>query len=1468
MRNSKLPTLASVGVRQHGFAVVALAVFALRRMLGVAGGTLTIKCLQILLPTLCAWVGLSVLTVAQAGTATFTSSGTWTAPAGVTSISVDAWGGGGGGGGQNLTSDGGGGGGGGAYSRAASVAVTPGNTYTVTVGAGGVAVVGGTGGSGGDSFFNNTSTVLAKGGAGGPPSTGAPPAGGLGGAAALGVGTTKFSGGNGGRGRDNGTGRGGPGGSSAGTAANGTAGPDPWSTLTAGAAPAGGGIGGNGGDVGVDGFTPASGYGGGGGGSGDGLVKRGGAGAPGVVVISYVDLPVVTTVAATTMAATSVTLNGSVTSDSNASTTVTFDYGPTLAYGSTITATPSPVAAGATNTVSAALTGLNCSTTYNFRVKGLNSAGTANGSNAVFTTLACSAPTVSTTAASGVIADGATLNGTVTSNGASTTVSFDYGLTTAYGTNVAATPNLLAASAPSTGVSATVSGLSCNQTYQFRANGVNSFGTTNGANQTFTTAACPTLTEFNASGGTTSTDGLHFYLENTTKIQVRRLNNTGQVYLSTAVPPSNSLDNGVFIRANGLVYGPSHTVGGGFNPPGGMYNTYSITPAAPANPSSDGIQQSANGTFGITSGPQVSVVWKYTTPLDFLTAEVTLTIPGGYAVSAANPVRYYHVFDTFLGGSDNGCGTSYIDTNGKRVMGTYQPTTGGCTTTTGIPAGINVVESFRERSGLPFSSYCASGWQSFFVNGSTNCSVLQNAVMSNALAPTLIDTGIGVEYDFTSPGTYTFSYDFVIGSPNVPPYDHLEIRHDGAATLCPENVTVLACTSSTVPCPAGSFVNSGTLTGNLTTTPGSPVITQTPSSITLGASGSTQTITLQAAGGGPVTLGTTGLSTTPLNGTKCWNTATLSQSCSMNVVNTPCVSGYECLETGVTYNNLVTTPAARNPLYTKLSGTDFKFDVVAQQSSGAVATSYTAAANVTVELFDDSASPAPTCSAYASPLASQAITFASGDNGRKTVSANFNLANAYGKLRCRVKDTNLSPTVFGCSSDNFAVRPQQFTVTAPAMGNTGLTGTPKAVAGSAFTLTAGAGVAAGYAGTPTLDTSKVNDHLNTAIASGTLSGTFAAGTGSSASGAAFKYLDVGSLKLLANAVLDSGFTVVDQTNDCVAGSTSNTLSGGKYGCNIGSAASATMGRWYPSHYSFAGTLTPACGTGGFTYMDQDALGVSLMLKAHASGAGAASASDPVVSRYTTGYTNLAPVTITGDNGGTAVALARLVSPAFLAMPSAALWNAGVFQINDTYAFSKLASPDGPYDSFRLNAALTDPDGSSLIAAPAPQTNASKIRYGRIQLQNAYGSEYLGLPVPLAIQYWNGNWQKNTLDTCTSIQASQFAWSFPAGSVSRPNSLTACKSAATLTGVSPNYVVTLSAPGAGNAGWADLTLNLGATAVGNTCTAANAGSGFTAPASTANAPWLQFNWMGTVSDPKVRTTFGIYKSPLIYRRENY
>jgi len=96
---------------------------------------------------------------------------TWTAPTGVTSVSVVAVGGGGGGG--STWSSGGGGGGGLGWKN--NIAVTPGQSYTVTVGAGGPSLSNATnaGSEGGNSFFISLATVAGYGGGRGGPGSNA-----------------------------------------------------------------------------------------------------------------------------------------------------------------------------------------------------------------------------------------------------------------------------------------------------------------------------------------------------------------------------------------------------------------------------------------------------------------------------------------------------------------------------------------------------------------------------------------------------------------------------------------------------------------------------------------------------------------------------------------------------------------------------------------------------------------------------------------------------------------------------------------------------------------------------------------------------------------------------------------------------------------------------------------------------------------------------------------------------------------------------------------------------------------------------------------------------------------------------------------------------------------------------------------------------------------------------------------------
>lgn len=229
--------------------------------------------------------GLLNLGIQAQTTETFTNPGadTWTVPAGVFQITVEAWGAGGSGaeGAGNVA---GGGGGGGAYANKINIAVTPGAIFNLYVGAGGV--FGSSNGE--DSWFNISSYLKAAGGTNG--SKGIHPSapngvGGSGGTSGNSIGDNINSGGNGANGSYSpGSGYGGGGGSSGGTGANGNSAID----RIGATAPAGGGNGGDGGSIGGSGsYSPEVGEAPGGGGGGSRNGNDQGAGANGMIAITY-----------------------------------------------------------------------------------------------------------------------------------------------------------------------------------------------------------------------------------------------------------------------------------------------------------------------------------------------------------------------------------------------------------------------------------------------------------------------------------------------------------------------------------------------------------------------------------------------------------------------------------------------------------------------------------------------------------------------------------------------------------------------------------------------------------------------------------------------------------------------------------------------------------------------------------------------------------------------------------------------------------------------------------------------------------------------------------------------------------------------------------------------------------------------------------------------------------------------------
>ncbi len=116
-------------------------------------------------------VGAGGLAGMTLGVTRFTASGTFTIPAGVTSVRVRAVGGGAGGGTPGTSAVNGTGGSSGGYGEKILTGLTPGNTLTITIGGAGSGVSNGTGGNGGTttvaSGTQTITSIIANGGNGG-----------------------------------------------------------------------------------------------------------------------------------------------------------------------------------------------------------------------------------------------------------------------------------------------------------------------------------------------------------------------------------------------------------------------------------------------------------------------------------------------------------------------------------------------------------------------------------------------------------------------------------------------------------------------------------------------------------------------------------------------------------------------------------------------------------------------------------------------------------------------------------------------------------------------------------------------------------------------------------------------------------------------------------------------------------------------------------------------------------------------------------------------------------------------------------------------------------------------------------------------------------------------------------------------------------------------------------------------------
>ena len=587
------------------------------------------------------------------------------------------------------------------------------------------------------------------------------------------------------------------------------------------------------------------------------------------------------------------------------------------------------------------------------------------------------------------------------------------------------------------------------------------------------------------------------------------------------------------------------------------------------------------------------------------------------------------------------------------------------------------------------------------------------------------------------------------------------------------------------------------------------------------------------------------------------------------------------------YETSTAAGAITGVIRTKVAGTAFNLDLIALNAAKtAILTTFTG--TVKVELLNSSSGgtlDANGCNAgwpVIQTLATSPV-FVAGNNGRKTVS--FQENNAWRNVRVRISfPATGTATGIGCSSNSFAIRPNAFASVSVSdqdwqtagitrtLTNTGASGGNVHKAGQPFTLRATAVNAVAVTTTNYTDTP--SPVLSACVDTGCITtfGTFSVGSAAVSgviNSTTASYSEVGAFAL---QLQDQAFASVD------AGDTAGDCSAtGRYVCS----ASFNVGRFVPDHFVLATAGSPqfktfndtACATRSFTYVGQK-FGYLARPQATITARNAAGGT-------TVNYagTNLWKLTFAGVTQTYAAATGTL-DTGLLGAPVVSDTGSGTGTLAanaaDEIAFVRSA-PVVPFmAAISLSMSIRDSSesgvpGNGIIetATPVLFSNISfdsgnEIRFGRLVLSNAHGSELLGLPVPIETQFWTGSgFSRNTADACTQLAATHVALT------NWRRDLNACETSVTLSGRfnSGRGNLKLSKPGAGNTGSVDLTLLLGATGAGSTCMA-----GGVSAAGAASQSWLQGRWSGAAYDqnPAARGSFGLHRGskPLIYFREMY
>ena len=521
--------------------------------------------------------------------------------------------------------------------------------------------------------------------------------------------------------------------------------------------------------------------------------------------------------------------------------------------------------------------------------------------------------------------------------------------------------------------------------------------------------------------------------------------------------------------------------------------------------------------------------------------------------------------------------------------------------------------------------------------------------------------------------------------------------------------------------------------------------------------------------------------------------------------------------------------------------------------------------------------------------------------GRSTV--NFAaVANSWRDVRVRIRFPTGSPTVTSCSTDNFAIRPDAITGFSASHNDRTTAGTATSINSTAFgALVHNAGRpfsfranAVNGAGSPAITTNYTGAPLATVTACGpgvgfeactltqgamSVTTTFAAGALSTDTA---QYSEVGSFGL---QLIDDDFASVDASDG-------STLVERRIASLV-----INVGRFVPDNFAVAFNVpvfAPACT--GFTYQGQlFNYSIAPVITLTAREAGGATTALYAGNWWRLTASTLTPVTQAARYTAASGTLnlgnlpAVTADPAVRyngdALPSPPVAGTGTLTFSSGTGLSftrNNAAPSAEFDAeIALSVNVIDADNVTYASNPAAFGAASagngiqfgngsagtkRVRYGRLRMGSASGSQLLAMRIPVEAQYWNGSvFVTNILDSCTTLLATNVGLGNFGGSLNTGETTASIVNSPLQSGRS---AIRLSAPGAANAGSADVTLNLGPTGDTN----ADACAGFAPAAVAGNLSHLRGLWCNPpntyTKDPSVRARFGINRGTdqSIYRRE--